>query len=208
MQLEHVAATHITRDGLFVPPQGDGSSIEASAELESVASAGAAGVTVRFTLSGEDGSGARQFIATATSAAAAVPAAANGTATTTATARLTPPAGAVKQWTTKQPHMYSMLAEVIVNSSVVDTQVPLLYKPELPFTYLTNSADTQRAAVGFRTTSFSGTGAEPPFTLNEEPLSFRGFSHHNSIGGLGVALPERVQLFRVQASRAMGTNIW
>jgi hypothetical protein len=35
---------------------------------------------------------------------------------------------------------------------------------------------------------------------------FRGFSHHNSIGGLGVAIPERVQLFRVQASRAMGAS--
>ena len=37
---------------------------------------------------------------------------------------------------------------------------------------------------------------------------FRGFSHHNSMGGLGVAIPERVQLFRVQASRAMGSNMW
>jgi beta-galactosidase/beta-glucuronidase len=54
----------------------------------------------------------------------------------------------------------------------------------------------------------SNTKGAPPFTLNNEPLHFRGFSHHNSIGGLGVAIPERVQLFRVQASRAMGTNIW
>ena len=28
------------------------------------------------------------------------------------------------------------------------------------------------------------------------------------MGGLGVAIPERVQLFRVQASRAMGSNMW
>lgn len=26
--------------------------------------------------------------------------------------------------------------------------------------------------------------------------------------GLGVAIPERVQLFRVQASRSMGSNMW
>ena len=34
VRLEHVAATHVTRDGLFVPPEGDGSSITAYAELE------------------------------------------------------------------------------------------------------------------------------------------------------------------------------
>lgn len=39
-------------------------------------------------------------------------------------------------------------------------------------------------------------------------MTLRGFSHHNSIGGLGVAVPERVNLFRVQASRALGANIW
>ena len=76
-----------------------------------------------------------------------------------------------------------MLAEVIVGGATVD------------------SVST---TVGFRATTFSGAGGpSPPFTLNDEPMHFRGFSHHNSIGGLGVAIPERVQLFRVQASRAM-----
>ena len=32
-------------------------------------------------------------------------------------------------------------------------------------------------------------------------MNLRGFSHHNSIGGLGVAIPERVDLFRVQVRR-------
>jgi beta-galactosidase/beta-glucuronidase len=39
VHLEHVASTHITRNGLFVPPEGDGSSIAASAELETVGKA-------------------------------------------------------------------------------------------------------------------------------------------------------------------------
>jgi beta-galactosidase/beta-glucuronidase len=83
--------------------------------------------------------------------------------------------------------MYSVRAEVLVEGTVVDSL---------------------RTAVGFRATTFSGAAGVPPFTLNGEPLHFRGFSHHNSIGGLGVAIPERVQLFRVQASRAMGSNMW
>jgi beta-galactosidase len=63
--------------------------------------------------------------------------------------------------------------------------------------------------AGFRTTVWTGgQGGAAPFELNGEGLKFRGFSHHNSIGGLGVALSERVELFRVQASRALGSNIW
>ena len=65
----------------------------------------------------------------------------------------------MKLWTTKQPHMYSVLAEVLVDGAVVDTQ---------------------RAAVGFRTTTFSGAEGKAPFTLNGDPIHFRGFSHHVS----------------------------
>ena len=182
VQLVHVPPTHITLDGLFVPPEGDGSSIAASAELETTAVAGAASVSVRFTLTALGGTAA---IATATSTTTAVPA--PGTGTAIASASLKPPAGTVKPWSVKHPHMYSVLAEVMVGGSVVDSV---------------------RTAVGFRTTTYSGVDGAPPFTLNGEALHFRGFSHHNSIGGLGVAIPPRVQLFRVQASRAMGTNIW
>ena len=46
------------------------------------------------------------------------------------------------------------------------------------------------------------------FSLNGDVFKLRGFSHHNSIGGLGVAIPERINLFRVQAARALGSNIW
>ena len=98
VQLEHVAATHITRDGLFVPPQGTGASIFASAELESTAPSGASSAKVRFSLFALDGGAA---IATATSTASAVPAAGRGT--TAASVRLSPPAGSIKKWTTQSP---------------------------------------------------------------------------------------------------------
>ena len=70
--------------------------------------------------------------------------------------------------------------------------------------------DSVSTTAGFRTTAWTGgqAGATAPFELNGQPLKFRGFSHHNSIGGLGVAISERVELFRVQASRALGSNIW
>ena len=179
MQLVHVAPTHITRDGLFVPPEGNGSSIAAYAELESIH--GPLRAQVRFSLFDLNGTTA---IATATSQQATLP----NAGTVTVSARIEPPPGAVKPWSTKQPNMYSVLAEVMAGGEAV--------------------VDSVRTSVGFRTTTFSGAEGQPSFTLNGEPLHFRGFSHHNSIGGLGVAIPERVQLFRVQASRALGSNMW
>ena len=48
--------------------------------------------------------------------------------------------------------------------------------------------DSQKIEVGFRTTSWKKHGS---FMLNEEYFKLRGFSHHNSIGGLGVAIVSR-----------------
>jgi hypothetical protein len=110
----------------------------AFAELETTA-ATATDATVRFSLfpieaaataataAGADSSSesvataaAAVPIATATSAQVVVPAAAatatagdGGGETVTASAQLKPPAGAVKQWSTKHPQTYSVLAEVL-----------------------------------------------------------------------------------------------
>lgn len=66
-------------------------------------------------------------------------------------------------------------------------------------------ADTHSVWTAARTTRWDpNTG----FYLNDQHVKFRGFSHHNSFGGLGVSLPDRVHLFRVQSSRALGANIW
>jgi beta-galactosidase/beta-glucuronidase len=83
--------------------------------------------------------------------------------------------------------------------------VPLFHRTQVVAEVIVagTTVDSVRTTVGFRATTFSGAQGAPPFTLNGEPMHFRGFSHHNSIGGLGVAIPERAQLFRVQASRAM-----
>ena len=69
--------------------------------------------------------------------------------------------------------------------------------------------DTVSTTVGFRSTTWTaGEGGDAPFSLNGEAIKFRGFSHHNSIGGLGVAIPERVELFRVQARSFVGARLY
>lgn len=92
---------------------------------------------------------------------------------------------ALRQWNVKKAELYTIVASV----TTVDGTI----------------ADQLNITVGFRDTQWSGSQG---FILNGEHLKFRGFSHHNSFGGLGVALAQRVNLFRVQASKALGSNIW
>jgi hypothetical protein len=102
VHLEHVAPTHITRNGLFVPPEGGGTSIAAEAELQTMAATTQSAI-VRFSLFELGGATA---ITTVASAATSVPAA--GHSTVTASALLKPPAGAIKLWSTKHPRQYSV----------------------------------------------------------------------------------------------------
>ena len=42
--------------------------------------------------------------------------------------------------------------------------------------------------------------------MNGEHVKVRGFCDHESWGGVGMAVPDRVALFRAQASRSVGGN--
>merc|ERR1719284_1249389 len=48
--------------------------------------------------------------------------------------------------------------------------------------------------------------ANDGFFLNNEHFKVRGFCDHNNFAIVGMAVPERVNLFRAQASRAVGGN--
>eukprot|EP00756_Hemistasia_phaeocysticola_P022968 Hpha_TRINITY_DN15865_c4_g5::TRINITY_DN15865_c4_g5_i1::g.188348::m.188348/K01190/lacZ; beta-galactosidase len=172
VSLVHVGsnATHIVRDGLFVTPESDGSSVACSLELE----APRAAVSARFTLIDTDG--------TTTLATASTPASTK----TAFRATLSPPKR-LRPWSIRDPVLYTVRAEVFLGSGSGD------------------AIDVVSTSVGFRTSSWKD---EAGVKLNGDLLKLRGFSHHNSIGGLGVAIPERINLFRVQAARALGSNIW
>lgn len=66
-------------------------------------------------------------------------------------------------------------------------------------------ADNVTTLTGFRSTRWD---ANAGFYLNGNNFNLRGFSHHNSMAGLGVVLSDRIHLFRVQTSKALGANIW
>lgn len=250
--LTHVPPTHIVHDGLFIPPESDGSVVTPSAEVQLlsaittatastsganvdvVGKAGGGGVKVRFTLLDGDKvlatNTSRTVAATATTKDDASPmveatgsdpvTASAKTTTTILSAELRPAKGAVTLWSTQTPKMYTVRAEVVrvpspastaamttdANTDAADEKgaAAAAATSDAAATKNGGVVDALEVSVGLRTTEWR----PGSFLLNGKPLKLRGFSHHNSIGGLGVAVPDRVNLFRAQASRALGSNIW
>ncbi len=65
--------------------------------------------------------------------------------------------------------------------------------------------DNTNYTIGIRQTRWdSKTG----FYLNGKHFTWRGFNNHNDFTGVGVAVPDRINLFRGQMMRAVGANSW
>ena len=91
----------------------------------------------------------------------------------------------LEQWSIQSPTVYWLNAFLITGKD--------------------NLADNVTTLTGFRSTRWD---ANTGFYLNGNNFNLRGFSHHNSMAGLGVVLSDRIHLFRVQTSKALGANIW
>jgi hypothetical protein len=63
--------------------------------------------------------------------------------------------------------------------------------------------DTIKATHGFRSLRYD---ANDGFFLNNDHFKVRGFCDHSTFAIVGMAVPERINLFRAQASRAVGGN--
>jgi hypothetical protein len=170
-------------DGLFA--QTAASSV--SAELATVVptaevvttTAAAATVTVRWTLRSPAGT----VVATATTAP--VTTSADGAvATITAPEVLRVPHPA--RWSVRTPVQYTLTAELFRNGGGP-------------------AVDLVNTTIGIRAIDWNTAAG---FALNDDPVHIRGFSHHSDFGGVGAAVPDRINLFRAQALRAVGGNTW
>lgn len=63
--------------------------------------------------------------------------------------------------------------------------------------------DAVNATVGLRGVRFD---ADEGSFVNEQRVRLRAFCDHESYAGVGMAIPDRLQLFRFQAQRGMGGN--
>ena len=87
-------------------------------------------------------------------------------------------------WSIETPSLYRALTEVRVGDTVVDRQV---------------------TTFGIRTIRFD---AEHGFFLNDRPVKLLGTCNHHDHAGLGAALPDRMQAFRIEKLKAMGSNAY
>ena len=92
----------------------------------------------------------------------------------------------VELWSITRPYLYTLCASLISASDK---------------TIIENSTVT----VGVRDTHWD---PQTGFFLNGKKFKWRGFNNHNSFTGVGVAVPDRINLFRSQMMRAVGANSW
>lgn len=93
--------------------------------------------------------------------------------------------GTVNLWNTEASYMYTARTEVIVPGEGI--------------------VDTFSTRIGIRDAIWTpNTG----FTLNGYKLPVRGVSNHQDFGGAGVAVPDRINQYRVAGLRAIGVNFW
>jgi beta-galactosidase len=102
----------------------------------------------------------------------------DGTGRFEATAKIARPA----LWSVKTPNLYT--AVVTVKSG-------------------DKTRDVERITFGVRTVRFD---ADHGFFLNGKPLKIQGTCNHQDHAGVGVALPDRLQAFRVGVLQGMGCN--
>ena len=65
--------------------------------------------------------------------------------------------------------------------------------------------DTINITVGVRRVKWD---ADQGFFFNDVHFTWKGFNNHNNFAGVGIAVPDRINLFRAQSMRAVGANSW
>jgi beta-galactosidase len=88
---------------------------------------------------------------------------------------------------------------------------PVLWSPESPNLYKLitavevdgNVVDQKETEFGIRTVAFD---PDKGFLLNGKPYELYGTCNHQDMAGVGAALPDRLQYFRVEKLKAMGCN--
>ena len=98
---------------------------------------------------------------------------------------------APRLWSIKDPALLTMVAELFIVSGLSGRPV-------------SSPVDTVNITVGLREIDWHAPGGG--FALNGEPIHLRGFSNHADFGGVGEAVPPRIDLFKANALRSVGGN--
>lgn len=87
-------------------------------------------------------------------------------------------------WSLEDPYLYTLVSEVVSDGSVVDVY---------------------NTTFGIRTIQFI---PDKGFFLNGKHVKLKGTNNHQDHAGVGVALPDGMQEFRIKQLKAMGSNAY
>ena len=85
-------------------------------------------------------------------------------------------------WSIARPYLYTVSATIVQHGA---------------------DGDSVNASVGVRSLRWD---ANSGFFLNGQHSKIRGFCDHNDFGGVGMAVPDRIKLYRAQQLRSVGGN--
>jgi len=89
-----------------------------------------------------------------------------------------------RKWSVEDPYLYTASVEVLSQAALSD------------FTHV---------VFGIRSTRFD---ADKGFFLNNNPVKLKGTCNHQDHAGVGSALPDRLQYYRVERLKSMGCNAY
>ncbi|WP_281310194.1 beta-galactosidase GalA [Flavobacterium flavigenum] len=87
-------------------------------------------------------------------------------------------------WDIENPNLYRLITEIKQKGKIID-------RYETPF--------------GIRTIKFD---AEKGFSLNGKPVKLKGTNNHQDHAGIGTALPDELQYYRIKKLKEMGSNAY
>ena len=100
--------------------------------------------------------------------------------------------GIKQQMTLSYPHLWS-------------TTDPYLYQVETTVSIAGTVTDVYTTTIGIRDIQFD---AEKGFLLNGQPLKLKGVNMHQDHAGVGAAIPDALQAWRIKQLKKMGCNAY
>ena len=97
-----------------------------------------------------------------------------------------------QQFIVREPHLWS-------------TTDPYLYQVETTITQQGKVTDCYLTTTGIRDIAFD---AEKGFLLNGQPLKLKGVNMHQDHAGVGAAIPDALQAWRIKQLKAIGCNAY
>ena len=94
---------------------------------------------------------------------------------------------------------------VVAQPALWSLETPQLYRLETTVSEQGKVVDQASTPFGIRTIRYD---AEKGFFLNGRPVKLQGTCNHQDFAGLGIAVPDTMEYWRVKKLKEMGANAW